>query len=64
MLGKIYAESDLLLAELIRRRIFNELAPRELVAVISAIVFESRLDEEFQIPKGPTTNALQKLSKI
>lgn len=64
LLGKIYAESDLLLAELIRRRIFNELAPRELVAVISAIVFESRLDEEFQIPKGPTTNALQKLSKI
>jgi ATP-dependent RNA helicase HelY len=64
LLGKIYAESDLLLAELIRRGVFNELAPRELVSVVSAIVFESRLDEEFQIPKGATTGALQKLSKI
>ena len=64
LLGKIYAESDLLLAELIRRGVFNELAPRELVAVISCLVFESRIEEEFQIPKGATTAALQKLSKI
>jgi ATP-dependent RNA helicase HelY len=64
LLGKIYAESDLLLAELIRRGVFNELAPRELVAVISSLVFESRIEEEFQIPKGATSVALQKLSKI
>ena len=64
LLGKIYAESDLLLAELIRRGVFNELAPRELVAVISSLVFESRIEEEFQIPKGATSAALQKLSKI
>ncbi len=45
MLAKIYSDSDLVLAEGIRRGIFNELDSYELAATLSIFVFESRSDE-------------------
>ena len=45
MLSKIYSDADLVLAEAIRRAIFNALEPIELVAVLSLFVYESRSDE-------------------
>jgi ATP-dependent RNA helicase HelY len=48
LLARIYNESDLLVAECLRTGIWKGLAPAELAAVLSAVVFESRGGE------GPT----------
>lgn len=45
MLAKIYSDADLVLAEGIRRGILDQLNARELAAVLSIFVFESRSDE-------------------
>ena len=42
LLARIYSESDLLVAECLRRGLWKGLAPAELAAVLSAMVFESR----------------------
>jgi ATP-dependent RNA helicase HelY len=63
ILSKIYAESDLLLTESIRRGLLNELSPAELVSVASAVIFESRSQEDLS-PKIPTDNVAQVLSSI
>ena len=42
LLARIYSESDLLVAECLRTGAWNGLAPAELAAVISAVVYESR----------------------
>ena len=63
ILSKIYAESDLLLTESIRRGFFNELSPPELVSVASAMIFESRSQEDLS-PKIPNENVAQVLASI
>ena len=45
MLAKIYSDSDLVLAEAIRRNYLDDLSARELAAILSIFVFESRSDE-------------------
>ncbi|MGB3484985.1 MAG: RNA helicase [Mycobacterium sp.] len=42
LLARIYNESDLLVAECLRTGVWNGLAPAELAAVLSAVVFETR----------------------
>ncbi|MCX2930368.1 RNA helicase [Mycobacterium sp. CVI_P3] len=42
LLARIYSESDLLVAECLRKGIWKGLAPAELAAVLSAMVFETR----------------------
>jgi ATP-dependent RNA helicase HelY len=42
LLARIYSESDLLVAECLRTGAWNGLAPAELAAVLSAMVYESR----------------------
>ena len=42
LLARIYSESDLLVAECLRSGLWKGLAPAELAAVLSAMVFESR----------------------
>ena len=42
LLARIYSESDLLVAECLRRGAWTGLSPAELAAVLSAMVFESR----------------------
>lgn len=60
ILAKIYAESDLLLTEAIRRGVLDSLTPQELVAVASAVIFQSRTVENYA-PKMPHNNVAQAL---
>ncbi|WP_265521219.1 DEAD/DEAH box helicase [Oerskovia flava] len=55
-LRRLYAESDLLLAECLRRGVWDELDPPALAAAVSTIVYSGRRDEpsEPYVPGGPT----------
>ena len=64
LLAKIYGETDLLIAESIREGVFSQLSPVDLVAVISAFVYESRSEENAKLPRGEISEALAKISKI
>jgi ATP-dependent RNA helicase HelY len=44
VLARIYSESDLLVAECLRRGAWNGLQPAELAAVVSSVLYESRSD--------------------
>lgn len=63
ILAKIYAESDLLLTEAIRRGVLNNLSAPELVAVASAVIFQSRTTENYA-PKMPHKNVAQALVSL
>ncbi|RVW03292.1 DEAD/DEAH box helicase [Rhodococcus spongiicola] len=52
-LGRIYCESDLLVAECLRRGVWTGLTPAELAAVVSCVVYESRQDAD-ATDRGPT----------
>jgi ATP-dependent RNA helicase HelY len=58
-LARLYAESDLLVAECLRRGVWDELGPPALAAVASALVYESRTDEHRDplLPGGPEVRA-------
>ena len=53
LLARIYSESDLLVAECLRTGAWDGLAPAELAAVLSAVVFETRGGD------GPTARAYE-----
>jgi ATP-dependent RNA helicase HelY len=58
-LARLWSETDLLTAECLRHRIWDELAPAELAAVVSALVYESRGDDTTpRVPSGPVSDAL------
>jgi ATP-dependent RNA helicase HelY len=59
-LARIWSEADLLVAECVRRGVWDGLAPAELAAAVSAMVFESRRDAEgpARLPEGPVREAL------
>ena len=52
-LRRIYTDMDLVAAEAIRAGLFDELAPSELAAVLSALVFEARRADDASSPKLP-----------
>jgi ATP-dependent RNA helicase HelY len=54
-LRRLYAENDLLLAECLRRGVWDELDPAQLAAAVSALVYRSRREEgeQARIPGGP-----------
>ncbi|MGX7728522.1 DEAD/DEAH box helicase [Rhodococcus sp. 2H158] len=59
-LARIYSESDLLVAECLRHGVWAGLSPAELAAVVSAVVYEARVEEgttEYG-PTGPLRRAL------
>ena len=66
ILAKIFAESDLLLTESIRRGVFDSLSPTELLSVASAMIYEGRSSEPYapKMPNENVTNALVAVSKI
>jgi ATP-dependent RNA helicase HelY len=66
ILAKIYAESDLLLTESIRRGVFDNLSAPELLSVASAMIFESRSSENYapKMPHQNVANALTTVAKI
>ena len=64
LLAKIYGETDLLISESIQAGVFSALSPSDLVAVISACIYESRNDEAAKVPRGDVQIALAQVSKI
>jgi ATP-dependent RNA helicase HelY len=63
ILTKIYAESDLLLTESIRRGLLDDLNPAELLSVASCIIFESRSAENMT-PKMPSQKVTSTITEI
>ena len=63
LLGRIYAENDLLIAQCLDRGIWDQLDPAQLAAAVSAVVYQSRRDDipEPRIPGGPTGNLARAL---
>ena len=64
LLAKIYGETDLLISESIQAGVFSALSPSDLVAVISACIYESRNEEAAKVPRGDVQMALAQVSKI
>jgi ATP-dependent RNA helicase HelY len=62
MLGRIYGDRDLLVAEALRKGLWNELDAPGLAAMAAALVYEARRDDdafEVRLPKGNFTEILQ-----
>jgi ATP-dependent RNA helicase HelY len=68
ILARIYGERDLLVAECLRRNVWNDLDAPALAAMASAIVYEPRRDEpnppERFLPPGAFRPALQKTEEL
>ena len=63
ILTKIYAESDLLLTESIRRGLLDDLNATELLSVVSCMIFESRSQENLA-PKLPSQKVTSTFTEI
>ncbi len=61
-LGRLYSESDLLVAECLAEGIWRGLGPAELAAVVSTVVYESRQEGE-SAEQGPTGNIRHALTR-
>jgi ATP-dependent RNA helicase HelY len=59
-LARVWAESDLLIAECVRAGVWEPLSAAELAAAVSALVYESRRESEApaRLPEGPVRDAL------
>jgi ATP-dependent RNA helicase HelY len=65
-LARLYGESDLLAAECLRHGVWEGLAPAELAAVVSALVYEARRDSpmEARVPQGAVTESLAETARL
>jgi ATP-dependent RNA helicase HelY len=65
-LGRIWTEADLLVAECLRTGVWDGLAPEELAAAVSMVLYESRRegDERATVPKGATQAAVDACQKL
>ncbi|MCU1556949.1 MAG: helicase [Microbacteriaceae bacterium] len=67
-LRRIYGERDLLVAECLRRGVWNELDPAGLAAMAAALVYEPRRDEgqssDRYLPKGAFRPAYEKTTDL
>ena len=52
-LARIYGERDLLVAECLRRNIWNDCEPANLAAIAAALIYEARRDDDDPNPKLP-----------
>jgi ATP-dependent RNA helicase HelY len=59
-LARIWTEADLLVAECVRTGVWDGLAPAELAAAVSVVLYESRRDgdERASVPRGPVADAV------
>jgi ATP-dependent RNA helicase HelY len=66
MLGRIWTEADLLVAECLRQGVWDGLAPEELAAAVSMVLYESRRegDERSSVPRGPVAAAVDACQKL
>lgn len=63
LLAKIYGETDLLIAEMIRKGAFDQLTAAELVSIASVFVHESRKEAPPKLPHGGVSEVLAELVK-
>ena len=64
-LARLWSETDLLTAECLRHGIWDGLAPAELAAVVSALVYEARGDDATpRVPSGPVSDALVAIVRL
>ena len=63
ILTKIYAESDLLLTESIRRGLLSDLNGAELLAVVSCMIFQTRSSENIA-PKMPSAKVTSTITEV
>ena len=65
-LAKIYSELDLLVAECLRRGVWQELGPEELAACAAALVYESRRGDDVfpRVPEGRVDEALDEMMRL
>ena len=65
-LARIWSESDLLVAECVRTKVWEPLSPPELAAAVSALVYESRREAEApaRLPEGPVRDALEETRRL
>jgi ATP-dependent RNA helicase HelY len=64
MLAGLYAELDLLVAECLRRGLWDSLGPAELAACVSALTFESRRPDDASPPRLPPGQAREVLAAM
>jgi ATP-dependent RNA helicase HelY len=67
VLRGIYSERDLLVTQCIEQGVWRELGPEELASAVSALVFDSRRDDDgnpVQIPEGALGDALLAMEHI
>jgi len=64
-LARLYTESDLVVSESLRTGAWDDLAPAELAAVVSSLVYEARRDDEPapRVPPGRCREALDALER-
>lgn len=67
-LKRIYGERDLLVAESLRRGLWNDLDPASLAAMAAALIYEPRRDEgapdERNLPRGPFREAFDRTTDL
>jgi ATP-dependent RNA helicase HelY len=66
MLSRIWTEADLLVAECLRRGVWDGLSPAELAAAVSVVVYEARrdADERASVPRGAVQTAVDATLRI
>ncbi|MBL7259012.1 DEAD/DEAH box helicase [Paractinoplanes lichenicola] len=66
MLGRIWSEADLLIAECLRHGVWDGLDPEELAAAVSMVLYESRResDDRASVPKGAITASVDACAKL
>jgi ATP-dependent RNA helicase HelY len=64
MLAGLYTELDLLVAQCLRRGLWDGLAPAELAACVSALTFESRRPDDASPPRLPPGQAREVLAAM
>ncbi|HEX6969698.1 MAG TPA: DEAD/DEAH box helicase [Micromonosporaceae bacterium] len=65
-LARIWTEADLLVAECLRRGVWEGLSPAELAGAVSVLVYESRREgeERASLPRGPVADAVASTLKL
>ncbi len=63
-LARLYTELDLLVAECLRRGLWDDLAPAELAACVSALTFESRRPDDASPPRLPHGRSREVLAEM
>ncbi|WP_173036985.1 DEAD/DEAH box helicase [Phytohabitans flavus] len=66
MLARIWTEADLLVAECLRRGVWDGLSAAELAAAVSVVLYEARreADERASVPRGLISDAVDETVKI